>query len=223
MITSATRNSINHTPYQLALLFIPLALAWLALSPQARATCQQGCLTGNNTALGDDALGSNTTGTWNTATGSGVLISNTTGFANTANGTFAMFYNTIGHYNTATGFQALSLNTTGINNVTTGSFDTANGVVALFFNTIGNGNTANGADALFNLTTGADNRAMGCDALYSNTTGSDDAPGELDLEGHRRPQHRTPFSHGDVATKRHGPCCRGSGYHRLFFRECRTV
>ena len=34
-------------------------------------------------------------------------------------------------------------------------------------------------------------------------------PGERDLDCHRQPQHRTRFSHGDVATKRHGPCCRG--------------
>src|SRR5439155_18357752 len=86
MITSATRNSINHAPYQLALLFIPLALAWLALSPQAQATCQQGCLTNENTVLGDDALSSNTTGFQNTATGFQALFSNTTGHQNTATG-----------------------------------------------------------------------------------------------------------------------------------------
>ena len=34
-------------------------------------------------------------------------------------------------------------------------------------------------------------------------------PGERDLDCHRQPQHRTHCSHGDVATKRHGPCCRG--------------
>ncbi len=34
-------------------------------------------------------------------------------------------------------------------------------------------------------------------------------PGERDLDCHGQPQHRTLCSHGDVATKRHGPCCRG--------------
>ena len=34
-------------------------------------------------------------------------------------------------------------------------------------------------------------------------------PGERDLDCHRQPQHRTLLAHGDVATKRHGPCCRG--------------
>ena len=33
--------------------------------------------------------------------------------------------------------------------------------------------------------------------------------GERDLDCHRQPQHRTLCSHGDLAAKRHGPCCRG--------------
>lgn len=39
-----------------ALLLIPLALeiVCFALSPQARANCQEGCFTGANTALGED-------------------------------------------------------------------------------------------------------------------------------------------------------------------------
>ena len=39
-------------------------------------------------------------------------------------------------------------------------------------------------------------------------------PGERDLDCHRQPQHRTLLAHGDVATKRHGPCCRGT-WHKL--------
>ena len=34
-------------------------------------------------------------------------------------------------------------------------------------------------------------------------------PSERDLDCHRQPQHRTQWPHGDVATKRHGHCCRG--------------
>ena len=71
------KHSINRVPRQLALL-IPLALASLALLPQARAVCQEGCLTNNNTVLGDDALVKNT-GTDNTAIGFNALFSNTTG------------------------------------------------------------------------------------------------------------------------------------------------
>jgi Chaperone of endosialidase len=182
MITSATRNSINHAPYQLALLFIPLALAWLAISPQAQATCQQGCLANENTALGDDALISNTTGDNNTATGFQALSSNTTGDLNTANGAQALSSNTTGHFNTATGVNALSSNTTGFENTatgldaltlnTTGSQNTANGIFALFLNTTGYDNTATGFSALANNTTGRNNTADGVDALKNNTTGN---------------------------------------------------
>ena len=48
-------------------------------------------------------------------------------------------------------------------------------------------------------------------------------PGERDLDCHRQPQHRTRYSHGDVATKRHGPCCRGIDGNFNAFRERRTV
>src|SRR5437867_4438217 len=48
---------------------IALTLACFALPPQARAVCQEGCLTDSNTALGDEALIENT-GTFNTALGS---------------------------------------------------------------------------------------------------------------------------------------------------------
>src|SRR5437879_5439956 len=56
---------------------LALVVGWLALSPQARATCQDGCLTNSNTALGEDALISNTFGFDNTANGYQALASNT--------------------------------------------------------------------------------------------------------------------------------------------------
>ena len=65
--------------------FSLFALVCFALSPQARAACQEGCLTNDNTVLGDDALVNNNTGTDDTAIGFNALISNTTGFSNTAN------------------------------------------------------------------------------------------------------------------------------------------
>ena len=182
MITSATRNLINQTPYQLALLFIPLALAWLALSPQAQATCQQGCLASENTALGEDALNSNTTGPFNTATGFQALFSNTTGDANVATGHLALSSNTTGGFNTATGVNALLSNTTGFENTatgvdalavnTTGFQNTADGIFALNLNTTGYRNTATGFAALANNTTGRNNTADGLDALKNNTTGN---------------------------------------------------
>src|SRR6266568_8380223 len=83
--TSLTRNSISRSPLRRGLFLIVVALPCFALSPTARAVCQEGCdTTFNNTFLGDDALVNNTTGTHNVAVGSGALESNTSGFSNTA-------------------------------------------------------------------------------------------------------------------------------------------
>src|SRR5437773_11012104 len=67
-------NSMNRSPLR-AFLLVPLVLACFAISPQARAVCQVGCLTNQNTVLGDDAL-LNITGTDNTAIGFNALLSN---------------------------------------------------------------------------------------------------------------------------------------------------
>jgi len=142
-----------------------LALVCLALSPQARAVCQEGCLRNDNTALGKDAL-INTTGSENTANGFQALFSNTIGNSNTANGWEALTSNTTGNNNTASGTGSLQSNITGTEN-------TATGVDALFINTTGSNNTANGAFALANDTTGSDNTATGEEALEVNTTGHD--------------------------------------------------
>src|SRR5437667_399183 len=73
---------MNRSPLRVFLL-IPFALACFALSPQARAVCQEGCLTNQNTVLGDDAL-LNNTGANNTAVGFDALFSNTTASSNIA-------------------------------------------------------------------------------------------------------------------------------------------
>src|SRR5215510_5693568 len=108
---------------------IALMLGCFALAPQARAVCQEGCLTNLNTVLGDDALISNI-GAGNTAIGFQALFSNTTGGGNTANGGAALQSNTRGGGNTATGGSALGLNRTG-------SVNTGTGLQALLFNTTG--------------------------------------------------------------------------------------
>src|SRR5712691_3946359 len=110
--TLPLRNLMNRSPLR-AFLIIPFVLACFALSPQARAVCQEGCLTNQNTVLGDDALLNNTTGYENTAIGFDALLSNTTGAFNTAIGAFALESNTTGSFNTATGVTALFSNTTG--------------------------------------------------------------------------------------------------------------
>jgi hypothetical protein len=153
---------------------------------------------GGNTAEGQAALFSLTTGTGNTAIGFKALFRNTTGFSNTANGNGALFSNTTGEGNTAVGIDALIFNTTGVANVAVGAgallantnsaSNTAVGTNALEANTTGSENTAIGDEvltisngtnnsalghfALFRNTGGNFNTAVGDEALFSNTTGS---------------------------------------------------
>jgi hypothetical protein len=124
-----------------------------------------GELAGSNTALGDSALLSNTTGNNNAAMGASALASNTTGNGNTAMGASALSSNTTGDTNTGLGVGALFSNTTGSDN-------TGLGVRALLSNTTGSDNTGLGFDALFSNTTGVNNTALGHSALFSNTTGN---------------------------------------------------
>ena len=119
----------------------------------------------SNTAIGFAALGSNTTGDFNTAEGSGALLFNTTGSSNTANGVNTLLHNTTGFQNVSTGVQALFSNTTGFHNA-------ADGFQALFSNSTGNHNTADGDNALVHNTTGNLNTAVGGHALDQNITGS---------------------------------------------------
>src|SRR5438132_839246 len=77
--TPHLRKSISRSPLRLGFLLIPFVLACFALSPQARAVCQDACLTNFNTVQGDDALLSNTTGSNNIALGDSAGINLTTG------------------------------------------------------------------------------------------------------------------------------------------------
>src|SRR5204863_7457888 len=94
-----------------------IALTGFALALTARAQLSpapDGGYPGGNTAEGDNALFSLTTGTSNTALGYQALFSNTTGYDNTATGFAALLSNTTGGANTASGNFAMQLNTTGI-------------------------------------------------------------------------------------------------------------
>ncbi len=151
-------------PLFLIALIVALAcIVGLVPNAQAVSPPPDGGYPGGNTAEGQKALQSLTTGGFNTAAGYFSLFANTTGSFNTAVGAGALDVN-IASNNTATGAAALLLNTTGTNN-------TANGVDALALNDTGSGNTANGAFALFNNTTGSNNAAQGFQTLYSNTIG----------------------------------------------------
>jgi hypothetical protein len=147
------------------LLFIPLVLACFALLPGAQAVtpAPDGGYANFNTAEGQSALASVTTGTFDTAIGAFSLNLVKTTSDNTAVGTNALRYNT-GSSNTAAGSQALRFNTTGSDNA-------AFGAQALFNNSNGLGNNAFGHQALYSNSTGTANVAVGNLALFSLTDG----------------------------------------------------
>ena len=168
----------TNTP-SLILISLLTGLAFLQPSP-AVVPPPDGGYPGFNTAEGQNALFSLTTGTGNAAVGAFSLISNTTASFNTAVGAGALLFN-VESQNTAVGALAMFNNTTGMKNTangvqalysnTTGFVNTANGVQALYNNTTGGANTANGFGALISNTTGGSNTANGFNALVANTTG----------------------------------------------------
>jgi uncharacterized coiled-coil protein SlyX len=181
--TPVSTNRIHLSLGRSAFFLIPLLLACFALSPQARAICNEGCDSSLfNAFLGDDALSSNTVGTGNTAIGWRSLFSNTDASFNTGVGGGALSLNT-GDSNTAVGAAALLLNTARSQNVAvgtdalvfndSGADDAAIGFFALFENTTGGINTAIGGFALSNNTTGFNNIALGFAAGDLLTTGDD--------------------------------------------------
>jgi hypothetical protein len=167
-----------------SLRLIVFAFGCLALLPNAQAVspAPDGGYPGGNTAEGQNALLSLTSGTYNTTVGLFSLSSNTEGNFNTAIGAGTLLANTEDE-NTATGAGALLSNTTGNSNTANGAFalfsnteavqNTASGDQALFSNATGNDNTADGFFALLSSTTGGSNSAVGAAALRGNTTGSD--------------------------------------------------
>ena len=158
------KTTILSTNLRKRLLLIPLLTCSLPISAQAVNPPPDGGYPGGNTAEGQNALLSLSTGTYNTAVGFSSLKRNTVGTLNTAIGVNALSFNNAGRENTATGVNALYSNAIGFDN-------TANGVYALFYNYFGAANTATGAYALFNNTGGSSNTASGYGALYGNTTG----------------------------------------------------
>ncbi len=143
-----------------------VALGFFTVRPQAQALnpSPDGGYLGGNTAEGQSALSSLTTGGFNAAVGYFSLFSNFTGSFNTAVGAGTLDLNAADD-NTATGAAALLLNTIGADN-------TATGVDALVHNDTGSRNTATGAFALLSNTEASYNTAIGTAALFSNTTGT---------------------------------------------------
>jgi uncharacterized coiled-coil protein SlyX len=161
-------------------LLITLALLCFGLLSKVEAVvpAPDGGYPGFNTAEGQNALFSLTTGSANTAVGWYSLFSNTEGNFNTATGAGALLFNTA-RENTAFGAAALLFNSTGVANTavgaasllnnTEGGFNTSIGEFALSHNTTGSNNTANGFQALFSNTSGDRNTATGWQALVNNT------------------------------------------------------
>src|SRR6266542_3099875 len=202
-------NILIKTSVERPFLRLAFVLIALALSPIAQAVvpAPDGAYPGGNTAEGQNALLSRTTGMYNTAVGifsvlsltdgnfctgvgAGTLLVNTAD-QNTATGAGALFSNITGTQNTANGAFALFSNIAGNFNTATGSsallnntasFNTANGFDALFSNTDGLQNTATGTGALATNTHGHDNTANGFGALATNSIGSNNtANGTLAL------------------------------------------
>src|SRR5438874_13013159 len=117
-----TRNSTNPATSMRSSVLILLLLASVGVSSKVEAVSPppDGGYPGGNTAEGQAALFSLTTGTGNTATGFKALFRNTTGFSNTPTGNGALFSNTTREANTAIGQAALSSNTTGVATVAVG-------------------------------------------------------------------------------------------------------
>ena len=186
-ITKATIHSGRGARYWI----VAVLLALLGFLPKGQAVnpAPDGGYPGGNTAEGQNALLTLTSGTFNTALGFSSLTNDTAGQFNTAVGAGALFANVgdagsgLGVENTATGAAALLSNTTGFANTangafdlfanSTGSFNTATGVDALRSNTTGDNNTAAGVDALFSNTIGIANTAVGARAVFSNTSGAE--------------------------------------------------
>ncbi|MCC7179129.1 MAG: tail fiber domain-containing protein [Acidobacteria bacterium] len=113
-----------------------------------RALAEAGTDAYANTAVGNGALQSTSTGDFNTALGDGALRGNTTGRGNVAVGGFALRANIDGEDNTAVGVSALERSV------------------------INSGNTALGSGALFRLELGRNNIAIGQQAGFHLIAGS---------------------------------------------------
>ena len=124
-----------------------------------------------NTAVGNVALGSNTTGSNNTAFGYEAASGTTTGVQNTAVGHIALISNVTGDLNTAVGHAALG-------------------------NVDADGNTAIGNTTAAALTTGTNNTAVGYQALGLATTGSNNS-----CLGYLAGRNGSPFNIGTESNR----------------------
>ena len=174
-------------------LFVAFTLVCFAFSPNSEAIVPEpdGGYPGFNTAEGQRALFSLTTGAANTAIGSLSLFSVTAGSFNTATGSGALLFNIVDQ-NTAFGAAALLYNSTGgtIAGVPGSPAEvgpnTAVGTLALGKNTTSGANTAVGYQALGTMTfgnSGANNGGFNTAVGYKALTSADTSAGNFDGTG----------------------------------------
>jgi hypothetical protein len=177
-----------------------------------------------------------------TAVGIDALLSNTTGFQNTALGYRAGYFTTTGYNNVAIGAYALNSNITGTNNIaigeevmysgsgdfniaigtsalraTTGSYNVAIGYNSLRTNGSGSQNTGVGLNTLFSSTTGSYNTAVGCQSLYTNSSGSSNTGiGQSALQGNTSGSDNTGIGSNALFTNQTGSGNTGIGSQALY-------
>jgi hypothetical protein len=203
---------------------ILLAVGSFALPQRTQAVspAPDGGYPGGNTAEGQNALLSLSSGRYNTGigifsllsiadgsfctgVGAGALFANTSGL-NTAIGAGALLSNTTGTHNTANGTFALFSSVTGNDNTAIGDRalvvadgadgNTAVGSFALGVNTSGGLNTVVGAAAMVTNTSGSSNTAVGLNALFSNNGDNNTAVGRGALGGSTSGSNNTALGLG---------------------------
>src|SRR6266550_2000813 len=117
----AMKGKINMKLQNLIHILIGIVCIGLFPNAQALSPAPDGGYPGGNTAEGQNALFSLTTGGFNTAVGFLSLRSNATGQLNTAIGAGTLLANTA-DLNTAVGAGALLSDTSGVNNTANGAF-----------------------------------------------------------------------------------------------------
>ena len=159
---------------------ILLTFVCFGLLPGTKASDVESALPNGNTADGDGALLSLTTGFYNSAFGFLSVLSITDASFDTGIGAGALLLDTEGT-NTAVGAGTLLNNTTGFGNNAFGTFALFNNIGGFFnnahgrnclLNSDGDQNNAFGDEAMIDTTTGSFNTAMGDDALASLVDGS---------------------------------------------------
>ena len=181
------RNSKNYpaAPHGLFLIALIAGFGLFSGAKAVEPAATDTALAGGNTADGQNALLSLTTGTFNSAFGfDSLLLLSDASFA-TALGAGALLVDN-GGTNTAVGAGALLSNTLAVDNNAIGAFalfnndsdaagianfNNAHGHEALFLNVGGSENNAFGDLAMENNTTGSSNTAIGDDALRFNVDG----------------------------------------------------